>query len=278
MNLGLQDADNLAWKLSLVLKGKVSDPEKLLDSYNSEREPVVEATMKATGSATAAGITDSWFYSLVRIAAIRAALWFDSFRSKVIEGILQNQVTISSSLIFPRPGDAAKLVEPGTMVKDSNPLVRRCVEDDAVERLTLRQILFNYTTHNKHVAMLVTSRYASQPLFPWTEYFYKAPLPKETWGRVIIEPSCGVNSYRLPFYVKEDKEDARNVFWIEDHVRLVEDQFTVSKRVGLTEYLNEANPPAVLVVIRPDLYIAHSCLVRSQSDIDKVFDLLGTYP
>lgn len=35
-NSGIQDADNLAWKLDLVLKGKA--PESLLDTYASERE------------------------------------------------------------------------------------------------------------------------------------------------------------------------------------------------------------------------------------------------
>jgi 3-(3-hydroxy-phenyl)propionate hydroxylase len=35
-NAGVQDADNLAWKLDLVLKGKA--PEALLDSYGAERE------------------------------------------------------------------------------------------------------------------------------------------------------------------------------------------------------------------------------------------------
>lgn len=29
-------ADNLAWKLSLVLKGQAADPETLLDSYHIE--------------------------------------------------------------------------------------------------------------------------------------------------------------------------------------------------------------------------------------------------
>jgi 2-polyprenyl-6-methoxyphenol hydroxylase-like FAD-dependent oxidoreductase len=36
MNMGLQDADNLAWKMSHVLKNLSSEPEKLLDSYNEE--------------------------------------------------------------------------------------------------------------------------------------------------------------------------------------------------------------------------------------------------
>lgn len=36
LNLGLQDSHNLAWKLSLVLKGKANDPETLLNSYSIE--------------------------------------------------------------------------------------------------------------------------------------------------------------------------------------------------------------------------------------------------
>jgi 3-(3-hydroxy-phenyl)propionate hydroxylase len=42
---GLRDAANLAWKLHLVLDGRGSD--KLLDSYEAERKPNVEAVTKA---------------------------------------------------------------------------------------------------------------------------------------------------------------------------------------------------------------------------------------
>jgi 2-polyprenyl-6-methoxyphenol hydroxylase-like FAD-dependent oxidoreductase len=38
MNTGMQDADNLAWKIALVLKGEAS--AKLLDTYDEERRPV----------------------------------------------------------------------------------------------------------------------------------------------------------------------------------------------------------------------------------------------
>src|SRR5207248_2893070 len=50
MNMGIQDAFNLAWKLSLVLRnGK--DPQ-LLDSYEAERKPVDEAVIRQTDRAT----------------------------------------------------------------------------------------------------------------------------------------------------------------------------------------------------------------------------------
>jgi 3-(3-hydroxy-phenyl)propionate hydroxylase len=39
-NSGFQDADNLAWKLALVVEGKA--PERLLDSYDAERVPAAD--------------------------------------------------------------------------------------------------------------------------------------------------------------------------------------------------------------------------------------------
>jgi 3-(3-hydroxy-phenyl)propionate hydroxylase len=46
-NSGVQDADNLVWKLDLVLRGLA--PERLLDSYDAERIKAIEiaATKRA---------------------------------------------------------------------------------------------------------------------------------------------------------------------------------------------------------------------------------------
>jgi 2-polyprenyl-6-methoxyphenol hydroxylase-like FAD-dependent oxidoreductase len=46
MNLGIQDAQNLAWKLSLVSTGKARNA--LLDSYELERRPVAKDVLRAT--------------------------------------------------------------------------------------------------------------------------------------------------------------------------------------------------------------------------------------
>jgi 2-polyprenyl-6-methoxyphenol hydroxylase-like FAD-dependent oxidoreductase len=50
MNTGIQDAYNLAWKLALVYRGHA--PERLLDSYELERRPVGEDTVKFTMTRT----------------------------------------------------------------------------------------------------------------------------------------------------------------------------------------------------------------------------------
>ncbi|MGW0521444.1 FAD-dependent monooxygenase [Crossiella sp. NPDC003009] len=46
LNLGLQDAMNLGWKLGLVVRGLA--PESLLDSYTAERHPVGERVLRNT--------------------------------------------------------------------------------------------------------------------------------------------------------------------------------------------------------------------------------------
>lgn len=50
MNTGLQDAANLSWKLTAVLRGDAPDPEELLDSYQSERHPVGAAVLRTSGA------------------------------------------------------------------------------------------------------------------------------------------------------------------------------------------------------------------------------------
>src|SRR5437764_714744 len=50
MNTGVQDADNLAWKLALVAGGR-ADP-RLLDSYDAERHPVGASVVKLTSTMT----------------------------------------------------------------------------------------------------------------------------------------------------------------------------------------------------------------------------------
>ncbi|HET6290098.1 MAG TPA: FAD-dependent monooxygenase, partial [Amycolatopsis sp.] len=46
LNLGLQDAMNLGWKLGLVVRGLA--PESLLDTYTAERHPVGERVLRNT--------------------------------------------------------------------------------------------------------------------------------------------------------------------------------------------------------------------------------------
>ncbi|MDI9701725.1 FAD-dependent monooxygenase, partial [Burkholderia cenocepacia] len=49
-NSGVQDADNLAWKLKLVLDGRAHD--RLLDTYASEREFAADENIRNSTRST----------------------------------------------------------------------------------------------------------------------------------------------------------------------------------------------------------------------------------
>jgi 2-polyprenyl-6-methoxyphenol hydroxylase-like FAD-dependent oxidoreductase len=51
LNIGVQDAVNLGWKLAQVVSGR--SPESLLDSYHAERHPIGARVLKNTLAATA---------------------------------------------------------------------------------------------------------------------------------------------------------------------------------------------------------------------------------
>src|SRR5581483_6435418 len=49
-NSGMQDADNLAWKLVMVLRGLA--PQRLLDTYDAERIPAADENILHSTRAT----------------------------------------------------------------------------------------------------------------------------------------------------------------------------------------------------------------------------------
>jgi len=56
LNIGVQDAVNLGWKLAQVVKG--TSPEDLLDTYHTERHPIGARVLRLTMAATALGRGD----------------------------------------------------------------------------------------------------------------------------------------------------------------------------------------------------------------------------
>lgn len=66
LNIGVQDAVNLGWKLAQVLRG--TSPDGLLDSYQAERHPVAARALQLTLAATAVNRGD------VRSSALRETL------------------------------------------------------------------------------------------------------------------------------------------------------------------------------------------------------------
>jgi 2-polyprenyl-6-methoxyphenol hydroxylase-like FAD-dependent oxidoreductase len=117
MNTGLQDAYNLAWKLSLVATGRAR--EQLLDSYASEREPVTQRLLRTTDRAFTLIVRDDWLGALFRTRILANVVAFamerDRFRRLAFGIIAQIGINyrggpLGQSLSdfpkqAPRPGD-----------------------------------------------------------------------------------------------------------------------------------------------------------------------------
>ncbi|HEX9983269.1 MAG TPA: FAD-dependent monooxygenase [Thermoanaerobaculia bacterium] len=67
LNIGVQDAVNLGWKLAQVVKG--TSPESLLDSYQAERHPVAARVLRNTMAQVALRRTDDRSKALGEIVA-----------------------------------------------------------------------------------------------------------------------------------------------------------------------------------------------------------------
>lgn len=64
MNTGIGDAENLAWKLALVVHGH-ADPA-LLDSYEAERRPIATGVLRSTGALTGVVLGDTKLARMLR--------------------------------------------------------------------------------------------------------------------------------------------------------------------------------------------------------------------
>jgi len=64
MNTGIGDAENLAWKLALVIAGHAD--ERLLASYQTERRPVAESVLETTSGVTEVAVGQSRAARLLR--------------------------------------------------------------------------------------------------------------------------------------------------------------------------------------------------------------------
>lgn len=116
-NSGVQDIDNLVWKLALVLDGKA--PDTLLDSYNAERVPVADENM-ALSYRSAEFITPTSAPSAaLRDAVLRLAPAVPFARSFINTGRLSVAATLRASpLVTPDADEWAGPLAPGDAPAD----------------------------------------------------------------------------------------------------------------------------------------------------------------
>jgi 4,5-epoxidase len=90
MNTGIGDAENLAWKLAMVVRGRAG--EALLDTYSAERRPVAEEVLASTssltslvlgGSAAAWLLRDHVLVPLMNRPLVQRLIWEQASQLKV---------------------------------------------------------------------------------------------------------------------------------------------------------------------------------------------------
>jgi 3-(3-hydroxy-phenyl)propionate hydroxylase len=118
-NSGMQDADNLVWKLALVLQGKA--PGRLLDTYDSERVPAADENIRHSTRSTDFITPKSPVSRLFRDAVLELARKHAFARKLVNSGRLSSPTVLKGSpLNTPdAPGAFAEGVVPGDVAKDA---------------------------------------------------------------------------------------------------------------------------------------------------------------
>jgi 2-polyprenyl-6-methoxyphenol hydroxylase-like FAD-dependent oxidoreductase len=102
MNTGLHDVWNLAWKLDLAVRGLGSDP--LLDSYSSERLPVIKGVIDTTDFLTKAMGTSSTIAQAVRNTVIPLMSHIAPAQHAFVQRLSELGIAYSGSPIIEGPG------------------------------------------------------------------------------------------------------------------------------------------------------------------------------
>lgn len=132
-NSGIQDVDNLVWKLALVLRGEAK--EDLLDSYDDERAQAADENMLITSRSMAFISPREKSGRVLRDAVLELATHHEFARSLVNSGRLSKPTHYAASRLN-GPGDCIEGgVAPGSPCLDA-PLARK----DGSEAWLLREI------------------------------------------------------------------------------------------------------------------------------------------
>jgi hypothetical protein len=103
MNTGLQDVWNLVWKLDLAVRGHAS--EQLLDSYTTERRPVIKQVIRTTDLLTKALGTPSKLRQAVRDTLIPVVARLAPFQHGMVQRLSQLGIAYGGSPIVEGGGE-----------------------------------------------------------------------------------------------------------------------------------------------------------------------------
>ncbi len=87
MNLSIQDAYNLAWKLALVCQGVASDA--LLETYEEERKPIAKSVLDKTGMSGSILVTANPVLKAVRNSVLPRVLRLSGIQARILRTMTQ---------------------------------------------------------------------------------------------------------------------------------------------------------------------------------------------
>ena len=172
-------------------------------------------------------------------------------------------------------------------MRETVALRKRIINIQEIERPTLHTIL--QQEGFQHSVIWIATRPSSSNPCEWTQEFWRkyvtqfgSPKKNNTVAAlrpIIIESTVHATQCKLPTYVSKNVENYKGgveqVFWTEEQWDV---QNSISKRVGLDKYMwDKPEPPAAIVIVRPDLYIAYTGLIRSTSDMEQAFKFLDSH-
>jgi 2-polyprenyl-6-methoxyphenol hydroxylase-like FAD-dependent oxidoreductase len=117
LNSGAADAENLAWKLPVVLAGAA--PEPLLDSYQAERRPAAQENLAITDASMEFMVPHGPLQRLGRNAILRGSVRSSFLRRLVNSGKLSQPFTYDRSPVVAPPHDDERLPRHGEVAPDA---------------------------------------------------------------------------------------------------------------------------------------------------------------
>ncbi|CAG8608979.1 7774_t:CDS:2, partial [Scutellospora calospora] len=199
MNLGIQDAHNLAFKLALAIRGQAADVDKLIDSYEQERYPVAKKVVSGTGFFT--------------------KMWSGN---DFISIFLRTRYK-------PRSRVENKLIKAGHYALDG--LLKKIIPHESHERITMFDVL--RLTASKHTLILFTLTKGAtadcNPLIRTLLEIYNDY--KSTITPVIVSYQGVIQAADVPFmpFLKEGRE--QHIF--------VEYKFELHEKYGITKEVGQ---------------------------------------
>ncbi|KAI9283969.1 FAD binding domain-containing protein [Umbelopsis sp. AD052] len=246
LNVGLQDAYSLAWKISSVLKNAAKNPEELLDSYYNERSPYVDATIDITGRVARNMVAPTMISDFLRSSVLPLALNVPYLHNKVGYFVQQIYVTIPSTSAVLAQKSASAIINPGQYMKESGILVPKDTMNMSPQ--TIRSIL---RKSDRYTALLVWNHAgddeASASFWNLLESYKSFVRP------IVVLSRNNIFRYRIPEYAR-DSVYAKDGFWCDNKGHLAE-------RLGIEH--NRAG----IILIRPDMYITFSESYDGNKDI-----------